>query len=434
MCAPCIMSKLMSLWKGNPVARNGIIFTFFAFLNQGINFLLLLVLTSFLVPEMYGKLNLFNTYLLFINIFVMLNANGLVGVNYFKVSREHTQKTIYSIILTGCFFTIFSILVLCFFPDFWQQISGFSAVYLGLAVIYCFFNNISSLNLVLWRAEQKPIQYGFYSAGLVFLNAILTIVFIVFCKLEWEARIYAQFSVSCVFVTLSIVFLLKRKYVIPQEIPHIRYFLEIMKFGVPLIPNAISWWATQGVNRILINRFFDLASVGYFSFASNVCNLIQVVGSSFYQSYQVDIYKQLNKQKEEAVPYLRRLTLKITTLYIVISLIFFVCSYLLVPYVFPKYTDALPMFIPLCLGAFFSNMQQLFISYLFYFGRTKEIMWINVSCTIIGIALGYILIRYNILIAAYLLCFTHACVFILTFGYSQKLYSLEFYTKRSSLH
>lgn len=420
------MNKLKSLWNKNEVARNGLIFTFFAFLNQGVNFVLLLVLTRFLAPDMYGKLNLFNTYLLFINIFVMLNATGLVGVNYFKVSRAHTQKTVYSITLIGLICTIGSLLILNIVPHYIERITGFGSFYLSMAVLYCFFNNISSLNLVLWRSEQKPVQYGIYSASLVLLNAVLTILLIVVGKMEWEARIYAQFSISCIFVLISSSFLLRRKYIILKEIPKRKYFIESIKFGVPLIPNAISWWATQGVNRILINRFHDLLYVGYFSFASNVCNLIQVIGSSFYQSFQVDIYKQLGKSKEEAVPYLRRFTWRITGIYIIITLGFLLCSYILVPFVFPNYRGSMPMFFPLCMGAFFSNMQQVFISYLFYFGKTKIIMYISVSCAIISAILGCLLIKFNILIAAYLVCFTHLCGFLLILWYSQRLYPLGF--------
>lgn len=426
MWIQCIKNKITRL-NQNVMIRNGIIFTFFAFLNQGLNFLLLLILTQFLTTEMYGKLNLFNTYLLFINIFIMLNTTGLVGVNFFKVTRTELQKTIYSIISIGMAISIISIIILIVFSKHIENISGFKPFFFGLAIIYCFFNNISSINLVLWRSEQKVFQYGIFSASLALLNTLITILLIVTFNSQWESRIYAQFIISCLFVIISIKFLVQRKYINLKERPCKKFYIEDFKFGIPLIPNAISWWATQGVNRIFINNFFGLSSVGYFSFSANICNLIQVVGSSFYQSYQVDIYKEIQNSTKESKRNLRDLTIRITYIYIIITGLFFIISYTLVPIFFPAYAKSSTMFLPLCLGAFFSNMQQLFISYLYYFKKTSIIMYINMSCTLISLILGYLLIKYNILIAAYLICLTQATIFILTFLYSQKLYPIYSY-------
>lgn len=420
------MNKFYLKFNNSSTAINGIIFTFFAFLNQGLNFLLLIALTNFLSPDMYGKLNLFNTYILFINILITLNSNGLVGVNYFKVTINHTRDTIYSIIIIGLLLSLSLILIIVNTATLIEGLCRFQYIYFILAILYCYFNNISSLNLILWRSEQKPIQFGLYSFGIVFLNVLLTILLITVYKIEWEARIYAQFIISCAFVVISFIFLLKRKYIIPIRIPKLKNILECIKFGVPLIPNAIAWWAIQGVNRIIINKYFNLIYVGYFSFASNICNLIQIVGTSFYQSFQVDIYANLKKPRSMAVPYLRNLSIKIALIYLIILIIFLLLSYILIPTFFPDYSSSLSLFPPLCIGAFFSNMQQLFISYLFYFSKTRQIMCINVICTTIGITLSYFLTKYSIILTAYLICIIHVLIFVLTFIYSQKLYPLYF--------
>ena len=55
------MIKLLDRVLHNKTIRDGGIFAFFSFLNQGLNFFLLIVLSWYILPASYGDLNLFYT-------------------------------------------------------------------------------------------------------------------------------------------------------------------------------------------------------------------------------------------------------------------------------------------------------------------------------------------------------------------------------------
>ena len=69
-------------------AKNGVIFATFAFITQGISFILLLILANYIEPDGYGHLNLFTTFVQLFTYFVCLSCACYVIFVYFKKNVE----------------------------------------------------------------------------------------------------------------------------------------------------------------------------------------------------------------------------------------------------------------------------------------------------------------------------------------------------------
>ena len=110
---------LINKIRTNTLFRNGTLFAFFSFLNSGIGFLLLLVLASFIPPSEYGELNLFNTFVTLLSIFISLNATGIIAVDFFFCGENATSADVkYGFMLVFRFISYFFITALVLFRFF----------------------------------------------------------------------------------------------------------------------------------------------------------------------------------------------------------------------------------------------------------------------------------------------------------------------------
>lgn len=160
-----------------------------------------------------------------------------------------------------------------------------------------------------------------------------------------------------------------------------------------------------------------MTDVGLFSFAMNMANIIVMIGIGFNQSNSVDISKVLGNKLmscEEKKKALKMQRHKLLLVYLVLSLIVMISVYFLVPVFLPKYTDAIYMFIILSIQGFLCCFYFLYTNYLFFYSRTKEIMYVTFGSSIVHLIMSLLLTPFSI----YLTCFVYVlsqmfiCIFI----------------------
>lgn len=75
---------------------------------------------------------------------------------------------------------------------------------------------------------------------------------------------------------------------------------KMLLYSIPLIPNALAWWATNTSNRYFIVFFAGMAANGLFAVANKIPSLLNIVNSIFFQSWQLSAIEEYeSKSKEE---------------------------------------------------------------------------------------------------------------------------------------
>jgi Membrane protein involved in the export of O-antigen and teichoic acid len=413
--AKALLKKLNS----NQTFRNGILFTFFSFLNNGISFILLIILAKFISPDGYGKLNLFNTFISIVSIVISLSSNGYISVSFFRKSREDFSKVINSvfIITTVCFLFVLSIQLL--FSGVFVYYVGLSINYQLIALLICYFQIFNSVNLDIWRLEEKPIKYGLYSLSIATLNFTVTLLLIISFKQGWVGRLNAQFSVALIYFIISLFFLVKRK-LLTWNPPNWKLIKETLLFGLPLVPHLASSWIRQGLDQYIVNFYHSVENVGLFGFAFNFANIILIIGTAFNASNSVYIFKSLSNYSVDIEQKLKKQTRSMIIFFIVLTLLIFIVSYLFIYNALPKYKGSLIYLLPLCISTFFQSIYLLYVNYLFYYKKTDILMYITFSVSILHLALSYALTRYSIQFTAYISLISNFLIFVLVFVYSKK--------------
>lgn len=404
----------------NKTAKNGMLYTFFAFCNNGISFILLLILAKFIEPGQYGQLNLFNTGVQLLSFIICLSSQGYVSVAFFKKKSDEFQKILNTIfiIATATLFVL-SIVVALFSSNLSGAI-GISDKYQWLALLVCYFQVYNNINLDIWRLEEKPVLYGLYSMSIVLFNCVLTLFFVISLRWGWEGRVYSQVSIACIYFFISLIFLIKRGY-LTLQIPKKETFKEVLAFGVPLIPHQTAYWIRQGMDRYVINYFWATTFVGLYGFSSNFANIITIIGSAFNATNSVSIFKSL---ANGYLPNKRRL-IKINRvmllLFLVITLIIIGGCLLFIPILLPDYSGAINYSLPLCLSSLFTCYYMLYVNYLFFYSKTRQLMYITFSSAILQMILCILFARYNAVYAAWANALISMLVWLLVMYYSKHI-------------
>lgn len=405
--------------------RNGVLFALFSFFNTGINFVIMMVMARFIKPDSYGQLSLFTTMVSLLSIFICLNTNGFIGVNFFSSSKEKIQRLLNVVVLTTLLAYMVMLTAMCCFTSALEEVSGLTIVYQFYAISFCALNVMNALLLDVWRLEEKVWRYGTFSVLLVICNLILTVLFVGFLRWDWQGRMYAQVITCAGFAVLAFYILTKKNY-LRMVFPKKEDFVGAYRFGIPLIPHTTSFWLRQGLDRYVINAFTTQAMVGLFSFAANFANIIQIIGSAFNASYSVNIYKTLATANIDSVKLLRRNCWYLVGVYFVITLLIFLFASLLIPFAFPQYNDCIIYLFPLCGGAMFQCFYLVYVNILFFYKRTKILMYITFTCSLLHCIMSLLLTKYGVIYTAYISLFSNMLIFMGVYGYSKRILRICF--------
>lgn len=166
--------------------------------------------------------------------------------------------------------------------------------------------------------------------------------------------------------------------------------------------------------------------VGLFSFAANFANIIQIIGSAFNASYSVNIYKTLATANIDSVKLLRRNCWYLVGVYFVITLLIFLFASLLIPFAFPQYNDCIIYLFPLCGGAMFQCFYLVYVNILFFYKKTKILMYITFTCSLLHCIMSLLLTKYGVIYTAYISLFSNMLIFMGVYGYSKRILRICF--------
>lgn len=423
------MGKLIDTIKSifqHKTAKNGVIFAIFAFITQGISFILLLILANYIGPDGYGHLNLYTTFVQLFTYFVCLSCAGYISVVFFKKTKNETSLVVNTVILISLCMTIIIGGLFALLPSL-RAVVGLDLKIILIAIFICLCVVFYNINLDIYRLEEKPVPYGIISVCFSILNFVLALIFVVRLKQDWLGRVYSQLLVAIVFAIVSIIIVSKKGYITLNK-PTKIIVRETLHFGVPLIPHQVAFWVRQSFDRFVINYFLTTTIVGLYGFAFNFANIITIVGSSFNSAFSVYQFQQLSDNAEKDWSNLKKISKAMLVFYALVTLIIVLGCYIYIPILFPNYMESLPFVLPLSLSALFICYYMVYVNYLFYYEKTRSLMFITTSFSIIQLLLSLLITRFGAIWTAYISAFISFCIFIFVYIYAKKLIKHHLHT------
>lgn len=404
-----LLTKIKSVLD-NETLRNGVFFTIFSFINKGINFILLILLAKYITPTEYGYWSLFGTIIMFMGYFIAMSTEGYLSISFFKEGMAGVKKTF------SCVFSTSLIVAFLFSMFIWllqPVLSNHLDIpwrYLYLAVGISFFTIHSNICLDFLRIKKKILSYGIFSCGSAILILGLSILFVKFMFMGWFGCILAQLLCVCLFGLIGFCFFLQMGCL---ACPEKKHWKMILLWGIPLIPHLATGFIRFGCDRYIVNHFYSVEDVGYFSFAIALTTAIVMIGSGFNNANSINIFEILGSSDyipEKKINILKKQKRIIFLVYLICSILVSTLCYLLVPYFLPQYTPAMKYFVILSLYGFFQCVYFLYANFLFFFKKTKQLMTITFTYAILHLVLSLLLTRFSIYHTCAVSCFTQICI------------------------
>lgn len=418
----------------HPLFKSSLVYTLCDAINKSVPFLILPLLSYYLSPAEYGIIANFNVLLSIFTILITIGIDGAISVNYYKLSKEELSKYIFNALILVLGITV---LVFCLTLLFQHQIYSSVKIPLHiqlLVILMALCATITTINLSLWRLEEKAFLFGAYEISQTVVNIGTSLLLVMVFKMGWIGRVDGMLAAAFLFGLLSLFLLFKRGYL---SIQFSKFYLkEILFFGLPLIPHALSFWIRSGVDRIFITRFIGEAATGLYATGFQFGILISFLTLSFNNAFSPYIFKNLSENDEVQLESNKETLVRITYLcggmLLIFCLFFTVFSNFILTHFFSEnYIKAKDFVFWAILSQTFQGLYLLFVNYIFFAKKTKSLAFITFGSAILQVFLSLFMIpRFGAIGAAYSTVIVSFITFVAVAIYSANVYKMPWFTTR----
>jgi len=379
------------------LSKNIIIYGGTNALKSLVPLLMLPILTVYLSLEDFGILSLIETTILFIVPFILLNINAAINVEYFKL--EHSELRLYITNALSISFISFSLFLVIFyiFNDLLSNLLNINKNLIILIVVFSFLRVISTVVLGLYQVRQEAKKFAIYTLFQTLLDFTLSYMFVVLFKLGYIGRFGGTYISFFIVSILGIYILYKMDYL--SKLSFI-YTKDILNFGIPLIPHALSGTIIAMSDRYFISYFIGNSEVGLYTIAYQISALMLLIGMSVNQAWSPILFKFL---KDKDIVQIYKYTFALFILFLIsVIVIYFLKDILFHIFVDGKFYKAKDYFGYLLLGFLFQSLYFLVTNVLFFEKRTKLLATMTFSGAILNLILNYFfIIKFGTIGVAY---------------------------------
>lgn len=333
-------------------------------------------MTRYLSPTDYGIVATFNVLLAVMVVFVGLTMNGAVTVNFFKLNKDELKEYIGNVFsILFCSFSLVFIVVYIL-KSYFSFFTKIPEDWIPSITVIALFQFFFTLNIGLWKVEQKSLPYGLFQISRTILNVSLSVVFVVLLCWGWQGRILGVIATSVIFGLLSIFVIYKREYI--KFSFNKKYIKDALFFGIPLIPHALGGWIITGIDRIFINSMVGVAATGLYSVGYSVGMIIGLLASSFNLAWLPFLFEKLKENNYSTKVKIVKFTYLYDVGIIIVALaLSFIAPHFLKFFVSKNFYYAYKYVLWIALGYAFHGMYLMVVNYIFYVKKTYILAWVT---------------------------------------------------------
>ena len=279
---------------GKSFVKKFVGFSIVTWVSFVIKFLSAPISTRLFVPEVLGKINIFNTYTNLFGTLVLIGLDQAFARFYLERPNNRTIGYLFTFCFGITYALLFAVIVLSIpVRDFlsWQlfQETDNLLLYLFFISVFC-SSTLRYLNLS-YRMEKNIKMYTIQGILMTIVSKILYIG-VGF----WDASYKPALIVLTVsHFVLAAVFLLIQHKRFDLILDYDRGFAkEMFKYAIPLIPVSVLMWANTSIPQLVMQKTMDYHSIGIFTSAVALANIILIIQAgfnTFWLPYTYENYK-----------------------------------------------------------------------------------------------------------------------------------------------
>ena len=372
----------------NKLIKNTIIVALGKFGTQLLIFLLLPVYTTYLTTDEYGTYDLVISIISFLAPIVTISLEEsifrfLVDTNSNRKKKYIISQVMIYTIISAIVISIITVIILNFttLKDISILIILYLLSYVMMAIINAFIRGSGDIKL-----------FSILNFIIGFLTLSLNILLIVFFKVGMVGLLWSFIIAN----SIGIIYIFFRKKLynyISFKLFEKNIMKEMLKYSIPLVPNAISWNVINLSDRLIIVNFLGTSENGIYSIANKFPTIINTLYTFFNTAWveaaakavkNKDVSKYYNYVHENLKKFLFSMTLLLLTV---------------MPILFPilindSYKDAYQYIPILLIATYFSNISMFYGGIYTAYKDTKIIGKSTIISAIINLGINLLLIKF----------------------------------------
>ena len=251
-------------------------------------------------------------------------------------------------------------------------------------------NVIESVSLIYFRVFRQIKRFSYLTLFETFAKLFFILVLL---KMG-----YGLLGViAATLLVQGLIFLISLLTIISQIgffIPRFTYMKDYLQFSLPLTPTALIRWVTESSDRYLVTYFLGLGSVGVYSAACSIGNLIQLLVSPLQLILLPEISKLFDENKIDKVRTYMSHSLRYFLL-ITIPAVFGISALakpLLGVFTTQDFLSGWFVIPIIAFSGLLAGIFQIFVNIMFLVKETKSITYINIVAAASNVLLNLLLI------------------------------------------
>ena len=308
---------------------------------------------------------------------------------------------------------------------------GLSLQLLTVLSSICMLAN--SVNFILYRMEDNPINFAKLQIGQVIVYVGLLIILVVGYEQQAFGKILSHVVAMFIMSFIHLSLLYKRGYLLFKVDLNIQKTL--MKFGIPLLPHSLSFWIKGGMDKVILTTYCGLSVNGLYSMALSFGAVYALFNTSFNNVYVPELQKRLSKMtpenEYEEKKFLVKLSYKLGGAFFVLGLIVIFLCWFLVHYVLSEQYASSFQYVPwIILSSTIYSFYGLVIQYPYTVKKTFGLGVVTLLGSGIQLLLTFLLVKtigadgvkYSLVIGSLV-------IMLGVWWYSNKVYPMPWFSR-----
>lgn len=380
--------------KSKEYVVNTLILLFGKFATQFLSLFLLPLYTNYLLKEDYGLVDLYQTYIsLFVPVFLLCLDSAVFRFLVDERNNDENKKiiinsSIIKVILQSIILVLIFLIIRLF-------IDVKYSLFIVTNVVAIMFSNVF---LQICRGIGKNKNYSFACIVVSFITLISNLFLIL--VLHYDASSILISSTLGNFIGIIYIFISTKLW---RYLSFLQYdkskTKELLKYSVPLIPNALSWWIVNVSDRTIISFLINSAANGIYSVSCKFSNILNSIFSIFTMSWQESASLHINDDDKDE--FFTNMINSIYKLFVTISLLIIIALTVAFPILIGNEYMAAYNYIPiLILANSFNVLIGLFGGIYIAKKLTKKMTSTTIYSAIINLIVNLLLVKKFQLYAA----------------------------------
>lgn len=390
----------MKKWKENKVSRernlvkNTAILAIGQLSSKVFTFLLLPVYTSLLTPNDFGKIDAVQTVISLLLYFVTLQIENAIFRFLIEYRNKEniqisyvTSASVVLLVMVGVSITLIILLNYIFMFPYIKLIIALILI----QSLYLFISNLA-------RGLGKNVDYSIASFLITVSSLISNILMIVIFKYG-AVSILLSIVISNLIGFIYLFYRVKIWKLIKFENIDIIKINEMLRYSLPLIPNAISWWIANMSDRLIVIYFLGTMYNGIYAAANKIPTIYTTIFVVFNTAWAESVSLAINDSDRN--DYIESMMNNSFKLFSFINMGIILCVSIFFDYLIGnQYSEAYNQIFILLLAIFVNSLCSLLGGILGGLKNTYVIGWTTVIGAVINAIINIIFIKIIGLYAA----------------------------------